>query len=708
MQIRTLPVFSRLARAEQVPDNVVACLPKGWQLSQHQVETYKALTTGDADVIFNTAMTGDGKSLAGHLPTLISGWQHETLAMYPTNELIRDQESQLVGSVERWHSKARFASLNSARLDEIMADEDYIQRGDALLRVIRNNDLVLTNPDIFHLVMQQFYLFPRDARDRLIGPLLQRTRQFTFDEFHIFEIPQVISVLNALLFIHAVSSEVRPHRFLFLSATPGDLLLEYLSRSGLKVQEITGRYAHGAQPAYGNWRSIMQEAQVHFASMPVEQWVELHWEDTLLPFFLDHRPGAKGAIIVNSVATAHRLVERLRFALEPHKLTVQANTGLSSARQRTLSYGADLLVGTSTVDVGVDFQINFLLFESRDAGSFLQRLGRLGRHHGYERDGQFHPFTDFVAYALVPPWVEETLFSGRDGAKPLLEDCGAVDREQLAAAVREAYPPAATYDAYARQWGELQTVRIMMGLSHTTVKQQYSQVRASLGRQYEEIFQIRLRPAYGRYKGLKETQPSLLEEAIAFRGGSYFQCGIIDETEAGVPLSDRLKTVDLFPLLASGEIIPLEESAFSDAVEKAGLHRRVFEREHLVALYVLRGWREERMGFQIMLDRDIRDWGADRFGKALSLRGFKIDGPIPGLLALNKRLSARSIPGLLCLGYSPLELKRRLRLPLLFALYPFESRDRVSGTVAFGREALLLDARLARTRLPTGGSTMIV
>lgn len=43
---------------------------------------------------------------------------------------------------------------------------------------------------------------------------------------------------------------------------------------------------------------------LHFDGGTVEQWVELHLHDVLLPFWLEHRPGAKGAIIVNSVAQA--------------------------------------------------------------------------------------------------------------------------------------------------------------------------------------------------------------------------------------------------------------------------------------------------------------------------------------------------------------------------------------------------------------------
>jgi len=42
-----------------------------------------------------------------------------------------------------------------------------------------------------------------------------------------------------------------------------------------------------------------------------------------------------------------------------------------------------LVVGTSAVDVGVDFRIHLLIFEAGDSAIFVQRLGRLGRHSGF-------------------------------------------------------------------------------------------------------------------------------------------------------------------------------------------------------------------------------------------------------------------------------------------------------------------------------------
>ncbi|MEZ4684301.1 MAG: type I-D CRISPR-associated helicase Cas3' [Caldilineaceae bacterium] len=259
MRIHTLPVYSKLA--DEIPTELQQMLPTEWHLSQHQVETYRALTDLQGpDVIINTAMTGDGKSLAGQLPALVNGWRVPLFSMYPTNELIRDQLRQAQSTWQRWQqSPTQIRLLDSSELDRIMESKDYGQRGEALLSALQNSEILLTNPDIFHYIMQTFYRRQGkkgDAPDRIIGPLLDLYNQFTFDEFHIFETPQVVSVLNAMLFIHEMVGKQRK-RFLFQSATPGDLMQTYLERAGLRHSVIRGQYAHSYEELTQNrWRKF--------------------------------------------------------------------------------------------------------------------------------------------------------------------------------------------------------------------------------------------------------------------------------------------------------------------------------------------------------------------------------------------------------------------------------------------------------------------
>jgi len=700
-----LPLFSRLADVRQIPSTLKDRLPQGISLSQHQVETYLALTEGDAEVIFNTAMTGDGKSLAGQLPLLVhrQGWQYPLLAMYPTNELIEDQMAHLDSTLQRWGVDACYTRLNSAALDLKMQDDNYARRGDALISVLRNNDVILTNPDIFHYVMHQFYTWPKDAPDRYVGPLTQKFRQLTFDEFHIFDAPQIVSVLNAILFMQEAAGNVRPHKFLFLSATPKALMQKYLQRSGLKVTFIQGRYA--SHDDGGGWRKILNPVEISFETQPrAEAWLEAHLDDIVLPFFKDRRPHAKGAVIVNSRAAAQRIYEKLKPVFERHGLKVELNTGWTGHTRRKASYEADLLIGTSTVDVGVDFQINFLVFESDSAGTFLQRLGRLGRHNGYWRDGRYIPFQDFVAYALLPDWIAARLFQGQDGQPLLLQDGAEIERTAFNQAIESAFPNTTEFEQYAQAWGKFQSVKILRGMAHKPVFEQYKETRPKLKRRYEDTFGVHLRSALGEYERLSKEQPALLHEALSFRGGTLFPCCVIDLSEQGL---EQFKVVDLVSAVSGYTLDDLSGDSFYAAVRRAGGDPHLFERQEPLGFFYLRSVREtERLVFRV--DLDLGGWGEDQYGKALPCKGFSLDADFPERTEINRRLRQRTFPALFCAGREPQEIKRRLNLPLLFPLYAFESRDNISGTVAFGRAALLLDAHLRFHPMKCGGGAIFV
>lgn len=111
MAITLLPAYSRLAHTQDVPPEFRSRQPDGFQLIAHQVETYQALKHSDVNVVVNIAMTGDGKSLAAQLPTLIDN--RPVMAMYPTNELIGDQVRQLDQARQQWGRQ----DLRVVRLD---------------------------------------------------------------------------------------------------------------------------------------------------------------------------------------------------------------------------------------------------------------------------------------------------------------------------------------------------------------------------------------------------------------------------------------------------------------------------------------------------------------------------------------------------------------------------------------------------------------
>ena len=392
LRLHIHPVYSE----ENIdPNNQIGSL----RLLIHQVATYEAFNDPDVDVIFNTAMTGDGKSLAAYLPVF---QQHKhIIAMYPTNELVQDQYNALSGYRRRLDIHLpRYDTMYSDKISQLMQEHNSMVRLEEVRKLLEKNGIVLTNPDLIYLMMSHQYGWDH-LRKELPVTIGAYFDYFLFDEFHVFGVPQVISVMNMLGYL-TVNYREKPadrKKFVFLSATPSKLMNNLLARGGLRYKKIEGSYSSSEQSDY---RRILQACtlELHEISQetPTESWIEEHLEE--IHSFFKQNKGSKAAILVYSVATARRLFARLKEYFEPHGISVGENTGLTHWEDRRASFEKDILVGTSTVDIGVDFHINYLIFEAFSAGSFLQRFGRLGRHD---------EFGIYQAYALIPRFVLERL-----------------------------------------------------------------------------------------------------------------------------------------------------------------------------------------------------------------------------------------------------------------------------------------------------------
>lgn len=711
MQINTLPVYSRLVDPQTVPEKIRSRLPDGWSLSCHQLETYQALASGNYDVVFNTAMTGDGKSLAAYLPTLITG--QSVFAMYPTNELARDQEFQLENTRRLWgRSGINVVPMSANQMESIIARGLYDRKANVIRHLVDNNDIVLTNPDIFHYLAQFFYTRREDAPDMLFSrKIVDLFDLFIFDEFHVFQIPQIVAVLNALLLVREVGGMARPKKFLFLSATPDPLLKNYLDRTGFKSNtiqpEAQGWYLHSAEEVdERQWRPIVRGSNIHFwntgGDYLAEQWAEDHLEDILLAFYRRNRPGAKGAFIVNSIAAAYRLFHRLAPRFKAEGLSVSLNTGFTGDTLRRASRDANLLIGTSTVDVGVDFRINFLIFESRDAGTFLQRLGRLGRHL---EDGCGNSFSDFEAHALVPAFVRERLFTGKAAEPALLDVNTTVTRAQLSAAVRSAYPPVATFDAYTRAWGWVQSTHVYYRLGNAKIRGGYETARDALKKHYQEITGLSIKHALFKYRELSTEAPAIVSEAHSFRGGSPFDCAVLDESEPG---RDAIKSYDLLSLTANGCLEWLGLEIFKREVEQRGAAFSITRLEKMAGWFRFLGFNPERRPIRFILRDALGSWSAEELGEVQVIDGVELDmSGVDWLSDLNDHLRRRKFVVTICL-LTPDELRYRLYLPPMFGLWPCEGKDGVLGSIAFARDALLLNVALKERRIVCGGGAVIV
>ena len=696
------PVYS-----QTVPTPVGLKLPKNWLLSWHQVATREALRDPNIDVVFNTAMTGDGKSLAAYLEVL----QGEccVMGLYPTNELARDQETQIKGYIEQFQpvNNPRVVRLSGAEL-EIYAENEGLRKGAAIATRTHQSEVILTNTDIWHYLHQGAYLISGDSPDKLWGRIDKDFDLFIFDEFHVFQAPQIASTINTMLLIRYTN---RRKKFLFLSATPNRQLIERLEKAGFRCKQINpteeNKYAFD-QPQAQGWRQVSRTISLTF--IPLEPTVKssetwLRDNSHLILTQFQQYPGSKVAIILNSIAAVKRLTPFFRKLLQTDGLTVGENTGLSGKTEKDRSLAADLVIGTSTIDVGVDFKINKLIFESSDAGSFIQRLGRLGRHDGYEKDGKLIKFERFSAFALVPNFLVERLFEGETAA---LEVNGIYDRPFFHGKINELYRQINDFQGYYRRWGGVQSRLLFSKLGDRTIQPQYAQSREKFREVCEQVFDIRLNSVAAKIKRWEEDWRQLsgksgkkvgnpiAEDAWSFRGSSALLCGLYDLTEENE--ADRFKTYDLPGILGNLEIELWTETAFMRSLKETAartaqpIPKGRFAR--CLAFMKLHSYREEKLNWKFTYSDNLQPI-ADAW-KVQVLKGVEIWQPGNRWVGeINKLLKNQ---GLVCyVMHRPVsEVRMRLRLPMHFQIYPMSDRNSVHDatapySIAIGQSALLLD-----------------
>ncbi len=230
-----------------------------------------------------------------------------------------------------------------------------MRKADAIATRTSQREILLTNPDIFHYLRRGAYLMPeKENPDKLWGRIDDKFHLFIFDEFHIFSAPQVASVINTILLMWY--TKWRNKKYLFLSATPNEDLLQCLQEAGLNTYVIdpgsSGKYqfpdtSEQCQALEDEkWRKVSRGIQLNFVSLEPssrysEQWLKENAQ-VVLDYLLQH-PASKGAIILNSIASVKRLTPFFQGFLKPHGFTVGENTGLSGKTTREESRKADLI-----------------------------------------------------------------------------------------------------------------------------------------------------------------------------------------------------------------------------------------------------------------------------------------------------------------------------------------------------------------------------
>jgi len=339
--------------------------------------------------------TGSGKTRATALPVLRH--RESAVFVYPTNALIADQ-ARAIQQLMR-DEGVSFREWTPARANDKLGDEEYAlvqvnantleefrkawrmaRKGDTLKRLLGGDKrrIVLVNPNILFLIFSLQYSGATEA----IG-YLHDYPTVVFDEFHLYN---GVELAHALFMIHLARRMGTFSRVVLLSATPNAEVMAHLE--ALLQPQVVEAHVRVPQPIVGE-RTVAHD--VDLLPLPTSGDMVETAQAKVLQLANDLRrlqtanaeTNAAGdyvpcVVILNSVVNAIALEDALvnaGIACE-HVAPIR---GLSARSSRDVR-GKLLVIGTSAIEVGIDFQTDYLLFEAGDAASFMQRFGRLGRH----------------------------------------------------------------------------------------------------------------------------------------------------------------------------------------------------------------------------------------------------------------------------------------------------------------------------------------
>jgi CRISPR-associated helicase Cas3 len=334
--------------------------------------------------------TGTGKTAAAVLPIL--KYKESAIMVYPTNELIRNQVAGVANIArmgglnpciyEPETTKEEFGKadvllvhIDAAALEKWGREKGWGSKWKVLNRLMGGNKtkIIFTNPDILFLIFALRYRAEALAS-------LQGYQTLVVDEFHLY---QGVEFAHALFMVHLARHLGMFERVVLLSATPDPEVKKIIRRffAPLEIDLTTCSRYHKKDK-----RTAVHEVEIipcPAGSDPVETAVNtiLSLREKLAELAkqeneTDYIPAV---VVLNSVINAIRLEDRLlEEGFSENELLIVR--GLSHRDIRQKQPEQLLVIGTSAIEVGVDFKCDYLLFEALEAPSFMQRFGRVGRH----------------------------------------------------------------------------------------------------------------------------------------------------------------------------------------------------------------------------------------------------------------------------------------------------------------------------------------
>lgn len=645
--------------------------------------------------IFNTAVTGGGKTLASFAASI----RHNIPAfgLYPTNELIEDQERALQQQLLN-PTPEQLRRIDSRELDAWQALSESKSHQEALRPLLSWGGIVLTNPDIFYFLYFGLY---KGISDRFAGVaelLFSRLAFYPviiFDEFHLYNIKQIGNVA----FIIATLQQLQKGRekiFIFSSATPNPRFLEVLNRLNIRTEHIETQKAEANDSCAV---CVSQPLSLTLIPGDLASWKGLEsltQHLSLIDEIMKETPSTKAVFIFDSVADSLKLTALLKEHYP--ETSVGEVHGLASKQQRKQALASQFTVGTSTIEVGIDFKGDYekdlLVFEARTSSQFIQRLGRIARHAKKTT-------LPNQAIAIVPPYVYNELISKFTSDMEL-------EREQLYKHVEAAYQEPNDFKGYFTRYAPVEAVAGVRFLTQQQMPDTKPVRKSELEQTVELIYGKPIQKVYSHYWWL--CQEKMIKPLLFFRG-SGFNVAFMDEQAEGFPC----KIYDLFLILRRFDFKELSPDEFEERVNALetdwGEEIKIFIKrtklvtsdvQDLLGIYgyfELRSFLDKARKIWFEIDRDDIVMNNFTTEDVTRITGLSIGSDDPAIerrvRRLNKLLRRKEFVCWVS-PRSPSSLQFRKSLPALFQLYELKpigrsGKEGNSWTITFNQNAFFMN-----------------
>jgi CRISPR-associated endonuclease/helicase Cas3 len=665
-----------------------------WQPYVYQNRVYRAvqeaLTDQETRCLFIITPTGSGKTLASYAYTINHG--EPAFGVYPTNELIRDQERSLKPWLDP-DNNHQLLRIDSRQLDHWQDALELAQHARTFERLMNWRSTILTNPDILFYTFFGLYQGPPGLSQRLFT-LMGEYRLFIFDEFHLYNVKQMADVALLVGTLHTINPRYG-RVFLFASATPESPARDWLrDHLHLPVETVEGEPSDGPESSL-----IAHPVQLTLLPSDLRRWKGVETLLDHLPAlgqFANDYPQARLVTILDSVAGAIS-VARLLSEQFPGKPVGEVH-GFSSAQERKEALRRPFTVGTSTIEVGIDFkgemEKDVLIYEARTASQFIQRFGRLARH-----EKALSSIPNRVV-ALVPEYVYHYL-------KGKLVEGETLSRHDLYALIQEAYTRPEDFGRYLKTHAAAEFRAAVLHAQSSFQPDDRPRIVAGLEATIHVLTGKTGGHAWGLYRRYKEEE-QILQPLLTFRG-SGFEAAILDErgTDPGFPA----KRYNLIFVLRRGVFAELDDAEYltrlealatcwpTDVARERRYAKRINRRpEDLLGVFgyfALTGLLDQgrKVWFEVS-----EDMVHGRRAQVTVVSGLELcTEPEMRLRRLNRHLRRKQLVAWFA-PHHPASIKLGRALPPLFEIYELRVRRPGGGTsptawsIAFNQDAFFVDS----------------